>query len=71
MRSQERAIRADVILVLGTSRTVFPAAGLPRLTLQKGGKVIIVNAQRTSLDDYAFARMDDLATFAQSLVVSC
>ena len=70
MRSQELAMRADVILVLGTSLTVFPAAGLPRLTLQKGGKVIIVNAQRTSLDDYAFARMDDLATFAQSLVVS-
>ena len=67
MRSQELAIRADVILVLGTSLTVFPAAGLPRLTLQKGGKVIIVNAQRTSLDDYAFARMDDLATFAQTL----
>ena len=67
MRSQELAMRADVILVLGTSLTVFPAAGLPRLTLQKGGKVIIVNAQRTSLDDYAFARMDDLATFAQTL----
>ena len=66
-RSQELAMRADVILVLGTSLTVFPAAGLPRLTLQKGGKVIIVNAQRTSLDDYAFARMDDLATFAQTL----
>jgi len=67
MRSQELAMRADVILVLGTSLTVFPAAGLPRLTLQKGGKVIIVNAQRTSLDDYAFARMDDLAAFAQTV----
>ena len=67
LRSQELAIRADVMLVLGTSLTVFPAAGLPRLTLQKGGKVIIVNAQPTSLDDYAFARMDDLAAFAQTL----
>jgi len=66
-RSQELAMRADVILVLGTSLTVFPAAGLPRLTLQKGGKVIIVNAQRTSLDDYAYARMDDLFTFAQTV----
>jgi len=67
LRSQELAIRADVMLVLGTSLTVFPAAGLPRLTLQKGGKVIIVNAQPTSLDDYAFARMDDLAAFAQTV----
>ena len=63
-KAQALAIRADVMLVLGTSLTVFPAAGLPRLTLQKGGKVIIVNAQPTPLDDYAFARMDDLAEFA-------
>ena len=68
LRSQELAIRADVMLVLGTSLTVFPAAGLPRLTLQKRGKVIIVNAQPTSLDDYAFARMDDLAEFADAII---
>ena len=64
-KAQSLAIRADVMLVLGTSLTVFPAAGLPRLTLQKGGKVIIVNAQPTPLDDYAFARRDDLAEFAK------
>ncbi|MBQ4206608.1 MAG: hypothetical protein II662_08125, partial [Bacteroidales bacterium] len=46
------AIRAKVMLVLGTSLTVFPAAGLPRLTLQAGGKVFIVNGQATALDDY-------------------
>ena len=67
-KAQSLAIRADVMLVLGTSLTVFPAAGLPRLTLQKGGKVIIVNAQPTSLDDYAFARMDDLAEFAKMVL---
>ena len=68
MRSQELAMRADVMLVLGTSLTVFPAAGLPRLTLQKGGKVIIVNAQPTSLDDYAFACSGDLAEFASAVL---
>ena len=65
MRSQELAMRADVMLVLGTSLTVFPAAGLPRLTLQRGGKVFIVNAQPTPLDEFAVARYDDLATFAK------
>ncbi|MBR2839531.1 MAG: NAD-dependent deacetylase [Kiritimatiellae bacterium] len=59
--SQSLAIRADVMIVLGTSLTVFPAAGLPRLTLQRGGKVFIVNAQPTSLDDYVAARYPDLA----------
>ena len=67
MRSQELAIRADVMLVLGTSLTVFPAAGLPRLTLQKGGKVFIVNAQPTSLDDYVVARYPDLLEFANAV----
>ncbi len=66
-RSQELAIRADVMLVLGTSLTVFPAAGLPRLTLQRGGKVFIVNAQATSLDDYAVARYPDLLEFAEAV----
>ena len=63
-RSQELAMRADVMLVLGTSLTVYPAAGLPRLTLQRGGKVFIVNAQATPLDDLAVARYGDLAAFA-------
>ena len=67
MRSQELASNADVMLVLGTSLTVFPAAGLPRLTLQRGGKVFIVNAQPTPLDGYAAARYPDLAKFADAI----
>ena len=66
--AQELAIRSDVFLVLGTSLTVFPAAGLPRLTMQAGGKVFIVNAQPTSLDDYAAARYDDLREFAEQVL---
>ena len=62
--SQELAMRADVLLVLGTSLTVYPAAGLPRLTLQHGGKVFIVNAQPTPLDEAAAGCYSDLAAFA-------
>ena len=62
------AIRADVMIVLGTSLTVFPAAGLPRLTLQRGGKLFIVNAQPTPLDDYAVARYTDLQEFADFII---
>ena len=65
--AQSLAIRADVMLVLGTSLTVFPAAGLPRLTLQRGGKVFIVNAQPTPLDDFAVARYPDLREFAEAV----
>jgi len=65
--AQSLAIRSDVFLVLGTSLSVFPAAGLPRLTLQAGGKVFIVNAQPTSLDDYAAGVYRDLAEFATAV----
>ena len=59
------ACGADLMLVLGTSLTVHPAAGIPRLTLQGGGEVVLVNGQPTSLDDEACIRMDDLAEFAK------
>ena len=62
--AQELALRADVMLVLGTSLTVFPAAGLPQLTLRNGGKVFIVNAQATTLDAQAAGCYRDLAAFA-------
>ena len=67
--SQSLAIKSDVFLVLGTSLTVFPAAGLPRLTLQAGGKVFIVNAQPTSLDEYAAGVYRDLSEFADAVVL--
>ena len=67
-RSQELAASSDVMLVLGTSLTVFPAAGLPRVTRQRGGKVFIVNAQPTPLDDFAAARYSDLAECAAAVM---
>ena len=66
--AQSLAIRSDVFLVLGTSLTVFPAAGLPHLTLQAGGKVFIVNAQPTSLDEYAAGVYRDLSEFSSAVL---
>ena len=65
--AQSLAIKSDVFLVLGTSLTVYPAAGLPRLALQAGAKVFIVNAQPTPLDDYAEARYGNLSEFAAAV----
>ena len=66
--AQSLAIRSDVFLVLGTSLSVFPAAGLPRLTMQAGGKVFVVNAQPTALDRYADGVGRDLAEFAEAVL---
>lgn len=52
--------RAELVLVLGSSLTVQPAASLPMEAIYGGGKIVIVNAQATSLDRYATLRYDDL-----------
>ena len=41
--AEKEAELSDLMLVLGTSLTVYPAAGFPQITLQSGGKIIIVN----------------------------
>ena len=45
----EAAERADVLLVIGTSSLVHPAAALPALTLRRGGAVIEINPEETPL----------------------
>jgi NAD-dependent deacetylase len=51
---------ADLMLILGSSLTVLPAAAIPRTTLQRGGKLVIVNDMKTPLDDDATMRFWDL-----------
>ena len=43
----------DVMLVCGTSATVYPAAGFPQLVLEKGGAVIELNPNLTALSSFA------------------
>jgi NAD-dependent deacetylase len=50
----ERAVRAaDLMLVVGSSLVVYPAAGLPLLAAQVGTTLVIVNQTPTPLDDRA------------------
>ncbi len=53
IRAQEASLAADVMLVVGSSLEVMPAADLPRLTRRSGGKLIIVNLGPTSADHLA------------------
>lgn len=59
--ADDEASRADLMLVLGSSLTVYPAAGLPVSTLRQGGRLAIVNADPTPLDSRAVWRHPDLA----------
>ena len=64
------ARRADLMVVLGSSLTVHPAASIPPLTLRAGGELAIVNAQPTPLDRLAVLRGDDLAAFASAVLAA-
>eukprot|EP00429_Kryptoperidinium_foliaceum_P088024 CAMPEP_0176188538 /NCGR_PEP_ID=MMETSP0121_2-20121125/2966_1 /TAXON_ID=160619 /ORGANISM="Kryptoperidinium foliaceum, Strain CCMP 1326" /LENGTH=548 /DNA_ID=CAMNT_0017527115 /DNA_START=30 /DNA_END=1676 /DNA_ORIENTATION=+ len=55
-RAFAHAEKADLVLVMGSSLTVAPASDLPRTTKRRGGKLAIVNLQRTKQDAQADLR---------------
>jgi NAD-dependent deacetylase len=58
--AEAEAQAADLMLVLGTSLKVQPAAEIPREVLRRGGRIVIVNRQDTFLDGSAVLRFRDL-----------
>ena len=64
------AQKADLMLVLGTSLTVYPAASIPDYTLRSGGEVIIVNNMPTPLDRQAVMRFEELGPVFEGLKAS-
>ena len=51
--AQALAMAADVVLIVGSSLQVYPAAGIPRLALEHGAELAIVNAEPTPFDERA------------------
>ena len=59
---------AEVVLALGSSLTVSPAAELPRIAVACGAKLIIINRTPTPLDEIATDVIrDDLGKTLQSI----
>jgi NAD-dependent deacetylase len=52
-RAQAAAVGCDVMLVIGSSLTVYPAAGLVPEARRAGAALVIVNAEPTPYDDLA------------------
>jgi NAD-dependent deacetylase len=67
-RAEEEAEAADLMLVLGTSLQVYPAASIPDICLRSGGKVAIVNDSATRLDRAAVIRFPDLGSLFGTLL---
>jgi NAD-dependent SIR2 family protein deacetylase len=51
--------RADLFLAVGSSLVVTPAAGMPRVALQSGARLVIINQGETPLDSAAHLRFEE------------
>jgi NAD-dependent deacetylase len=60
----EATTAADVVVVVGTSGIVYPAAGLPELALARGAVVIEVNPEPTALSNSATITVREKASEA-------
>jgi NAD-dependent deacetylase len=52
-RATELAERAELMICVGSSLAVHPVAGLPQLTLERGGRLALVTKGETPYDDLA------------------
>ncbi len=58
------AENSDLSVVIGSSLVVYPAALIPRATVENGGKLVIINLGETGLDSLAYRKYEyDLAEF--------
>lgn len=59
LRAEAAAMSCDVLMAVGTTLAVHPAAGLVPLASEAGAQVVIVNAQPTPYDELAAAVVRD------------
>lgn len=52
-RATDLVGQADLVLAIGSSLQVYPAAGLPLIAVERGVPLVICNAEPTPLDDAA------------------
>jgi len=54
-RAEQAAFGCDLLLAVGSSLTVYPAAGMVPIAEQAGARLVIVNAEPTPFDEIADA----------------
>ncbi|HEY6695384.1 MAG TPA: Sir2 family NAD-dependent protein deacetylase, partial [Solirubrobacteraceae bacterium] len=57
-RASGLAAGADLMLCVGSSLEVYPAADLPALTLEAGGRIAVITKSSTPFDRFAAVRLD-------------
>jgi len=57
--SYEHSQKCDLFLVVGSSLVVYPAADMPRVALQAGAKLVVINQGETPFDGQAHLRFTE------------
>ena len=57
-RAEALAARADLLLCVGSSREVWPVAGLPGITRASGGRTAVVTQGATPEDEHAAVKLE-------------
>jgi NAD-dependent deacetylase len=57
-KAESLAGRADLMLCVGSSLEVYPVAGLPSVTMRRGGRIAVITMGPTPFDSEAAVRMD-------------
>ena len=52
-RAQELTLSCDLLLAIGSSLLVWPAAGFPLMAKRNGARLVIINREATEFDDIA------------------
>ena len=70
-RARDLAERAELMICVGSSLAVYPVAGLPQLTLERGGRLAIVTAGATPYDGDAELKLGgDVVDELKALVIA-
>jgi NAD-dependent deacetylase len=69
-RAHDMAERADSVLVIGSTLSVFPAAGIPLVVVEAGHPMVIVNQGETEFDGLAEVKVDMAAGDAVPPIVA-
>jgi NAD-dependent deacetylase len=56
--AESLAAGADLMICVGSSLEVYPVAGLPSVTLDRGGRIAVITKGPTPFDEDAAVRMD-------------
>ena len=69
-QSREEIMSADLLIVIGSSLTVYPAAALPSIAVQSGARLLIVNKEFTPMDSYADVAIRGMAGKIMSKILT-